>query len=223
MSDPLAGDTRSMRERMLAGDLYIADDPQLADDDRRCLELNQRLNQMDTRDGDAVRALLRELCGSFGEGSWLRPPVYFDYGYQTHVGARVFANYGLMCLDVATITIGDDVQIGPNVQLLTPTHPLEPGPRRDKWEAAEPIVIGDNVWLGGGVIVCPGVTIGADTVVGAGSVVTRDLPAGVLAVGNPARVVREPRVTTAGPARSPRPRRYDPDRQATASSTRRSP
>ena len=82
------------------------------------------------------------------------------------------------------------MQIGPNVQLLTPTHPLEPGPRRDKWEAAQPIVIGDNVWLGGGVIVCPGVTIGADTVVGAGSVVVRDLPAGVLAVGNPARVVR---------------------------------
>jgi maltose O-acetyltransferase len=127
MSDPLAGDRRSMRERMLAGDLYLADDPQLAADDRRCLELNQRLNQMDTRDGDDVRALLRELCGSFGEGSWLRPPVYFDYGYQTHVGARVFANYGLMCMDVATITLGDDVQIGPNVQLLTPTHPLEPG------------------------------------------------------------------------------------------------
>jgi maltose O-acetyltransferase len=91
---------------------------------------------------------------------------------------------------VATITIGDDVQIGPGVQLLTSTHPLEPGPRRAKWEAAKPIVIGDNVWLGGGVIVCPGVTIGADTVVGAGSVVVRDLPAGVLAVGSPARVVR---------------------------------
>jgi maltose O-acetyltransferase len=91
---------------------------------------------------------------------------------------------------VATVTIGDDVQIGPNVQLLTATHPLEPGPRRDKWEAARPIVIGDNVWLGGGVIVCPGATIGADTVVGAGSVVVRDLPAGVVAVGSPARVVR---------------------------------
>jgi maltose O-acetyltransferase len=88
------------------------------------------------------------------------------------------------------VTIGDDVQLGPNVQLLTATHPLEPGPRRDKWEAAEPIVIGDNVWLGGGVIVCPGVTIGEDTVVGAGAVVARDLPAGVVAVGSPARVVR---------------------------------
>ena len=96
-----------------------------------------------------------------------------------------------MCLDVARVTIGDDVQIGPNVQLLTPTHPVEPGPRREKWEAARPIVIGDNVWLGGGVIVCPGVTIGPNTVVGAGAVVTRDLPADVVAVGNPARVIRQ--------------------------------
>jgi maltose O-acetyltransferase len=95
-----------------------------------------------------------------------------------------------MALDVARITIGDDVQIGPNVQLLTPTHPTAAGPRRDKWEAARPIVIGDNVWLGGGVIVLPGVTIGDNTVVGAGSVVVRDLPPDVVAVGNPARVVR---------------------------------
>jgi maltose O-acetyltransferase len=93
-------------------------------------------------------------------------------------------------LDVARITIGDDVQIGPNVQLLTPTHPLEPGARRDKWEAAQPITIGDNVWLGGGVIVLPGVTIGADAVVGAGAVVTKDLAPGSVAVGNPARVIR---------------------------------
>nr|BFE77129.1 hypothetical protein GCM10020092_104300 [Actinoplanes digitatis] len=97
----------------------------------------------------------------------------------------------MVCLDVATVTIGDDVNIGPNVQLLTPTHPVEAGPRRDKWEAALPITIGDNVWLGGGVIVLPGVTIGENTVVGAGSVVTRDLPANVVAVGNPARVVRK--------------------------------
>jgi maltose O-acetyltransferase len=102
----------------------------------------------------------------------------------------VFANFGLVCLDVARIEIGDDTQIGPGVQLLTPTHPLEPGPRREGWESAEPVTIGRNVWLGGGVVVCPGVTIGDDTVVGAGSIVVRDLPAGVLAVGNPARVVR---------------------------------
>ncbi|MEE6280779.1 DapH/DapD/GlmU-related protein [Georgenia sunbinii] len=127
MTDPT--DHRTMRERMLAGDLYIADDDELAE-------------------------------------------------------------LSLTALDVATITIGDDVQIGPNVQLLTPTHPVEPGPRREKWEAAEPITIGDNVWLGGGVIVCPGVSIGENTVVGAGAVVVKDLPANVVAVGNPARVIR---------------------------------
>ena len=113
-----------------------------------------------------------------------------DYGSQTTIGARTFINVGAVILDVGRVTIGADVQIGPNVQLLTPTHPLEPDLRRTGVEAAEPIAIGDNVWLGGGVIVCPGVTIGADTVVGAGAVVTRDLPAGVLAVGNPARVLR---------------------------------
>jgi maltose O-acetyltransferase len=96
----------------------------------------------------------------------------------------------VVSLDVATVTIGNDVQIGPSVQLLTATHPINPGLRRDKWEAAEPVVLMDNVWLGGGVIVGPGVTIGMNTVVGAGAVVVRDLPANVVAVGNPARVIR---------------------------------
>ena len=180
-----------MYERMLAGQLYIADDPALARDSKRAQRLTHLINSSDPTDHDGQRALLAELLGAFGEGSEIRPPLQCDYGYQTSIGARTFANWGLILLDVATISIGDDVQIGPNVQLLTATHPLEPGPRRDKWEAAEPSVIGDNVWLGGGVIVRPGVTIGADTVVGAGSVVTRDLPSGVLAVGSPARVIRE--------------------------------
>ena len=176
---------------MLAGERYVADDPALARDSKRAQRLTHLINSQDPTDHDSRDRLLRELLGAFGEGSEIRPPLQCDYGYQTSIGERTFANWGLILLDVATITIGDDVQIGPNVQLLTATHPLEPGPRRDKWEAAEPIVIGDNVWLGGGVIVCPGVTIGADTVVGAGSVVTRDLPAGVVAVGSPARVLRE--------------------------------
>ncbi len=179
-----------MRERMLAGELYIADDPELARDSARAQRLTHRLNTSDPTDGAARRAIFTELLGAFGEGSEIRPPFRCDYGYRTSVGARVFANFGLVCLDVAAVTIGDDVQIGPNVQLLTPTHPVEPGPRRDKWEAALPITVGDNVWLGGGVIVCPGVTIGANTVVGAGAVVVRDLPPDVVAVGNPARVVR---------------------------------
>ena len=180
-----------MRERMLAGDPYLADDPELVELGLRAQDLAEAYNAVPARDAARRRRLLTELLGAVGEGTEIRPPLRVDYGGNLRVGARCFVNFGLVALDVAAITIGDDVQIGPNVQLLTATHPLEPGPRRDKWEAAEPIVIGDNVWLGGGVIVCPGVTIGADTVVGAGSVVTRDLPGGVVAVGSPAKVVRE--------------------------------
>jgi maltose O-acetyltransferase len=176
---------------MLAGDLYLADDPVLEEERRRAALLTKEYNDSSPDDAAGRLRILGELLGSFGEGSEIRPPFYCDYGYQTYVGARTFANFGLVVLDVARITIGDDVQIGPYVQLLTATHPLEPEPRRARWESGAPILIGDNVWLGGGSVVCPGVTIGADTVVGAGSVVTRDLPAGVLALGAPARVVRE--------------------------------
>jgi len=179
-----------MRERMLAGELYIADDPELARELDRAATLSHQLNSMDPTDAAARRKLLSELLGAFGDGSEIRPPFRCDYGYQTFVGARTFANFGLISLDVATVTIGNDVNMGPNVQLLTATHPVAAGLRRAKWEAAKPITIGDNVWLGGGVIVCPGVTIGANTVVGAGAVVIRDLPPDVVAVGNPARVVR---------------------------------
>jgi maltose O-acetyltransferase len=183
-------DTRSMRERMLAGDLYIADDPEIAEASARGLDLAAAYNATSVRQAPLRRRLLEELLGAIGEGTEIRPPFYVDYGSHIRIGARCFANFGLVALDVAPITIGDDVQIGPNVQLLTPTHPLEPGPRRDKWEAALPIAIGDNVWLGGAAIVLPGVTIGDNTVVGAGAVVTKDLPADVVAVGNPARVVK---------------------------------
>ena len=188
-------DTRSQRERMLAGDLYIADDPELARESRQAAELCGAYN---ASPGDpATRSsILAELLGSFGEDSEIRPPFYCDYGYQTYIGARTFLNFGVVALDVARITIGDDVQIGPRVQLLTPTHPVDAELRRAKWEAASPIAIGDNVWLGGGVIVCPGVTIGDDTVVGAGAVVTRDLPSGVVAAGVPARVMREVQPTS---------------------------
>ena len=183
-------DTRTMRERMLAGDLYLASDPELGEAGARALDLMDAYNATTSRQAPLRRRLLEELLGSLGEDVEVRPPFYVDYGTQITVGSRVFANFGLMALDVAAITIGDDVQIGPNVQLLTPTHPVGPRPRRDKWEAARPITIGDNVWLGGGAIVLAGVTIGENTVVGAGAVVTKDLPANVVAVGNPARVVR---------------------------------
>ena len=188
---PDPDDTRSMRERMDAGDLYLADEPELIEAYQRAVDLTIAYNATSSREQGERTRLLGELLGTVGAEVHIRPPLQVDYGHNLHVGARTFANSGLIALDVAPITIGEDVQIGPNVQLLTPIHPLEAGLRRDKWEAARPITIGDNVWLGGGVIVCPGVTIGANTVVGAGAVVTKDLPAGVLAVGNPARVVRE--------------------------------
>jgi maltose O-acetyltransferase len=180
-----------MRERMLAGDLYIADDPELSEKSSKAMDLMHAYNATSMREVDVRRRLLQDLLGSIGEGTEIRPPLYVDYGSHISVGARCFANFGLVALDVAPITIGDDVQIASNVQLLTPTHPVEPGPRRAKWEAAQPIVIGDNVWLGGGAIVLAGVTIGENTVVGAGTVVVRDLPANVVAVGNPARIVRQ--------------------------------
>jgi maltose O-acetyltransferase len=175
---------------MLAGDPYIADDPELAADALRARRLQDAFNRSAAEQSGRRRRILEELLGAIGPGTEIRPPFRCDYGSQLRLGARTFVNCGLVALDVAAITIGDDVQIGPNVQLLTPTHPLEAEARRAKWESARPITIGSNAWLGGGVIVLPDVTIGENTVVGAGAVVTRDLPAGVLAVGNPARIVR---------------------------------
>ncbi|NLU67967.1 sugar O-acetyltransferase [Streptomyces sp. HNM0574] len=176
---------------MLAGEHYLADDPELTADALRAEQLADRYNATRAGDQRARDAILRELLAEVGEEAVVRPPLRADYGYQTTIGPRTFVNWGLVLADVGRVTIGADVQIGPNVQLLTPTHPVDPEPRRAKWEASQPITLGDNVWLGGGVIVCPGVTIGENTVVGAGSVVVRDLPANVVAVGNPARVVRE--------------------------------
>ncbi|MFJ9833374.1 sugar O-acetyltransferase [Streptomyces sp. NPDC101169] len=189
-TDYFAQDPRTNLERMQAGDLYIADDPEISRRQQRAVQLASRYQAAYAEDADAAQPLLSELLGFLGEQAHLRPPLYVDYGSNISVGARTFVNYNFTALDVAAITIGEDCQIGPNVQLLTPTHPLEPQPRRDKLEAARPIVIGDNVWIGGGAIVLPGVTIGDNSVVGAGAVVTKDVPANVVAVGNPARVVR---------------------------------
>jgi len=191
MSDYFAGDPRTNRERMLAGDLYIADDPESGRLAQRAVELQERYLQASVEDPDNARSLLEELIGELGEGAYIKPPLHVDYGGQISIGARTFINYNLTALDVARISIGEDCQIGPNVQLLTPTHPLDPQQRRDKLEAAEPIMIGDNVWLGGGVIVLPGVTIGDNTVVGAGAIVSKSLPANVVALGQPAKLVRE--------------------------------
>lgn len=192
MRDSFDDDTRSHRERMLAGDLYIGgQDPDSARLAQRAVQLADAYHRAAVVDEVAARPLLDELLGSLGQDAFVKPPLFVDYGENIHIGARSFVNYNLVALDVVSIVIGDDCMIGPNVQLLTPTHPIDPQPRRDKLEAARPITIGDNVWLGGGVIVCPGVTIGDNSVIGAGSVVTRNVPANVVAVGNPARVVRQ--------------------------------
>lgn len=176
---------------MLAGDLYIADDPELEARSARAARLANMYERQTISGDPAARGWLVDLIGDLGRDVVIRPPLRVDYGDQISIGAGTFINFNLTALDVAAITIGADCQIGPNVQLLTPTHPIDPQMRRDKLEAAEPITIGENVWLGGGVIVCPGVTIGANSVIGAGSVVTRDIPANVVAVGSPARVIRE--------------------------------
>lgn len=178
-----------MKDRMLAGLEYRADDPDLRDDSRRAARLTARYNA--ELDPEVRRDLLAELLGSVGGATTIRSDFRCDYGYNIAVGAYTFVNSGAVLLDVGRITVGDHVQLGPNVQLLTATHPLDAGRRRVGWEGSAPISLEDNVWLGGGVIVLPGVTVGADSVVGAGAVVTRDVPPGVLAVGNPARVVRQ--------------------------------
>jgi maltose O-acetyltransferase len=181
----------TMKERMLRGELYLAGDPELAAEHARAQELLGRYNATSHAAQDERDRLLRDLLGEVGAGVVVKPPFRCDYGSQVAIGARTFVNYGCVMLDVAPIRIGANCQFATAVQLLTATHPVDPEPRRAGWEYAEPIAIGDNVWLGGGVIVCPGVTIGDDTVVGAGAVVTKDLQPRVVAVGNPARVLRE--------------------------------
>jgi maltose O-acetyltransferase len=180
-----------MKERMLRGELYVADDPDLAADFARAQELLDRYNRTLHAEQDERNEILRALLGHVGEGVHVRPPFRCEYGTRVSIGARTFLNYDCLMLDVAPVTIGSACQIATRVQFLTATHPIDPEPRRIGWESGEPITVRDNVWLGGGVVVCPGVTIGEDTVVGAGAVVTRDLPGGVVAGGVPARVIRK--------------------------------
>ena len=179
-----------MKRRQWSGELFRGDD-QLEREVARAAALCDRYNAIASTDEAALGAILAELLGELGEGVVVKPPFRCDYGYRTSIGARTFINWDCSVLDGGGIEIGRHCQIAPGVELTTATHPIDPGPRRDGWESAAPISIGDNVWLGTGAIVCPGVSIGNDTVVGAGAVVVRDLPAGVVAVGVPAPPVRE--------------------------------
>ena len=180
-----------MKDRMLRGELYNGADAEMTADFARAQDLLYRFNGSAPAEQAERDAILAELLGSLGDGVHIRPPFHLEYGTRVSVGAGTFVNFGCVMLDVVAITIGAACQVATRVQFLTATHPIHPEPRRLGWESGEPIVVGDNVWLGGGAILCPGVTIGDDTVVGAGAVVTRDLPAGVIAVGTPARILRE--------------------------------
>ena len=181
----------SMRDRMVRGQLYVFGDPDLQAEHARAQALLERYNATAHRDQEERQRLLRDLLGGVGHGVVVQPPLRCDYGTRVTIGDGTFVNYDCVLLDAAPITIGAHCQLAPQVQILTASHPIDPEPRRLGWEYAAPIAIGDNVWLGGGAIVLPGVSVGSDTVVGAGSVVTRDLPGGVVAVGSPARVLRE--------------------------------
>ncbi|MBA2697293.1 MAG: sugar O-acetyltransferase [Nocardioidaceae bacterium] len=177
-------------ERMSSGDWYNTDESVL-EIQRERQTLMEQYNTTPIADPLGRRGVLIELFGSVGDDVEVRSPVYVDYGSHVRIGTGVFLNYGCQLADVAQISIGDHCQVGPNVQFLTPVHPLDAQRRKDRWETARPITIGANVWIGGGVIICPGVTVGDNSVIGAGSVVTKDIPSGVLAVGSPAKVVRD--------------------------------
>ena len=181
---------RTERDKMLAGELYDALDPDLVRERDRARDLCQTLNATRESDREIRRRILLQLFGKGGDTVWMQPPFYCDYGSHIELGERVFFNFNCVLLDVCPIKIGDFTLFGPSVQILTPVHPLEAGLRR-KQEYGKPIEIGSDVWVGGGALILPGVRIGSKTVIGAGSVVTRDLPEGVFAAGNPCRVIRE--------------------------------
>ena len=175
---------KTEKTKMLAGELYRSADPELIADTARAQRLVAQYNATSGEATEIRMALLRQLCGSVGDDTVIRPSFACDYGYNIRLGRNVFINYHCIFLDCAPIDIGDDVQIGPAVQLYTATHPLDASVRRSGLESASPIRIGRDVWIGGGAVVLPGVTIGDRSVVGAGSVVVSDVPPGTVVVGN---------------------------------------
>lgn len=181
---------RTERQKMLAGELYDPLDPDLVAGRERARDLCQALNSTGERQQEDRRRLLRELFGRGGESVWMQPPFFCDYGANIELGERVFFNFNCCVLDVCRVSIGDHTLFGPAVQIYTPMHPWNAVERRTR-ESGKPVEIGSDVWVGGGAIILPGVRIGSRTVIGAGSVVTRDLPGDVFAAGNPCRVIRE--------------------------------
>ena len=180
----------TQKDRMLAGQLYVAEDPELVADAARAAAWLDRYNRAPTATATERHKLLVEGLGEVGRGATIRPPFHCDYGYNIHLGEGVFLNFGCTVLDVVSVRIGTGTQIGPGVQILTADHPRDPAQRAQMLEFGRSVTIGRNVWIGGGALILPGITVGDDAIVGAGSVVTRDVPDGGTVAGNPARLLR---------------------------------
>ncbi|MFK5598823.1 sugar O-acetyltransferase [Methylobacterium sp. HMF5984] len=179
----------SEKQKMLAGELYRAGDPELRRDAAANMAWLAHYNTTLALPSAERHALLAAHLGGVGPKAVIRPPFHCDYGYNITLGPEAFLNFGCVILDVVAVTIGACTQIGPGVQILTADHPRDPDARRSGLEFGRPIAIGANVWIGGAALILPGVTVGDDAIIGAGAVVTRDVPAGATVVGNPARVV----------------------------------
>ena len=181
---------KSEKEKMLAGELYQASDPELVEERLQARKLMQLLNSSAPTESENRVSLLRKLVGKAGKNPWIEVPFYCDYGYNIQMGEDCFFNFNCMVLDVCKVTLGDRVLIGPAVQLYTATHPLDAASRGALWEFGKPIEIGSDVWIGGGAVICPGVILGDRVVVAAGAVVTKSFPSDVLIGGNPAKIIR---------------------------------
>lgn len=175
---------------MLDGELYDALDKEISDERTTTRLLLKRLNDTAENETGLRAEVLKQLLPNAAAGLWIQPPFYCDYGYNIKIGEKVFFNFNCVVLDVTYVTIGARTLFGPNVQIYTATHPIDYKERATGLEYAKPIAIGEDVWVGGSAVICPGVTIGDRTVIGAGSVVTKDIPSDVFAAGNPCRVVR---------------------------------
>ena len=179
-------DMQERRDKQLA---YVADEV-VMEEMRKCRVILQKLNFIDRSDFQGIAKIIKELLGK-SDNAWINPPFYCDYGSHIEVGKNFFANYNCTIIDVARVRIGDNCQMAPNVAIYTAGHPVYPTTRNSAFEYGKEVTIGDNVWLGGNTVVCPGVNIGNNVVIGAGSVVTKDIPDWSIAAGNPCRVIRK--------------------------------
>ncbi|MCL6749809.1 sugar O-acetyltransferase [Nostoc sp. CCCryo 231-06] len=181
---------KTEKQKMLAGELYLSQDPELTAEKKAASRLLRKYNSTTEEQQDQRQQILQELFGKLGQEVSIMPPFHCDYGSNIFAGDKLFMNYGCVILDCNTVHIGENVLFAPYVQIYTAYHPTEPEIRLSGRELAAPINIGNNVWIGGSAIICPGVTIGDNTTIGAGSVVVKDIPENVVAAGNPCRVIR---------------------------------